>query len=147
MKKLLSVILCLSLVTTLLMGASSVSADEIIVELDGNPIEFDVKPEIIDGRTMVPLRKIFEEIGALVKWDNDTQTVSARKNKKTITLSIDSADLQIDKGDTDEEGNPIDDRDSTPNNLTEDSIKNINKFLNLARHNSKLDIRNYLKEQ
>ena len=107
MKKLLSVILCLSLVTTLLMGASSVSADEIVVELDGNPIEFDVKPEIIDGRTMVPLRKIFEEIGALVKWDNDTQTVSARKNKKTITLSIDSADLQIDKGDTDEEGNPI----------------------------------------
>ena len=107
MKKILSVILCLSLAASLLIGATSVSADEITVELDGNPIEFDVKPEIIDGRTMVPLRKIFEEIGALVKWDNDTQTVSARKNKKTITLSIDSADLQIDKGDTDEEGNPI----------------------------------------
>ena len=107
MKKILSVILALSFATSLLIGATSVSADEITVELDGNPIEFDVKPEIIDGRTMVPLRKIFEEIGALVKWDNDTQTVSARKNKKTITLSIDSADLQIDKGDTDEEGNPI----------------------------------------
>ena len=107
MKKILSVILCLSLAASLLIGATSVSADEISVELDGNPIEFDVKPEIIDGRTMVPLRKIFEEIGALVKWDNDTQTVSAKKNKKTITLSIDSADLQIDKGDTDEEGNPI----------------------------------------
>lgn len=107
MKKILSVILCLSLAASLLIGATSVSADEITVELDGNPIEFDVKPEIIDGRTMVPLRKIFEEIGALVKWDNDTQTVSARKNKKTITLSIDSADLQIDKGDADEEGNPI----------------------------------------
>ena len=107
MKKLLSVILCLSLAVSLLIGASSVSADEIIVELDGNPIEFDVKPEIVDGRTMVPLRKIFEEIGATVKWDNDTQTVSARKNKKTITLAINSADLQIDKGDTDEEGNPI----------------------------------------
>lgn len=107
MKKILSVTLCLSLAASLLIGATSVSADEISVELDGNPIEFDVKPEIIDGRTMVPLRKIFEEIGASVKWDNDTQTVSARKNKKTITLSIDSADLQIDKGDTDEEGNPI----------------------------------------
>ncbi|MBQ3022593.1 MAG: carbohydrate-binding domain-containing protein, partial [Clostridia bacterium] len=107
MKKLLSVILCLSLAVSLLIGVSSVSADEIIVELDGKKVEFDVKPKIIDGRTMVPLRKIFEEIGALVKWDNDTQTVSARKNKKTITLSIDSADLQIDKGDTDEEGNPI----------------------------------------
>jgi len=107
MKKILSVILALSLATSLLIGATSVSSDEITVELDGNPIEFDVNPQIIDGRTMVPLRKIFEEIGALVKWDNDTQTVSARKNKKTITLSIDSADLQIDKGDTDEEGNPI----------------------------------------
>ena len=107
MKKILSVILCLCIAASLLIGATSVSADEITVELDGNPIEFDVNPEIIDGRTMVPLRKIFEEIGALVKWDNDTQTVSARKNKKTITLSIDSADLQIDKGDTDEEGNPI----------------------------------------
>ena len=107
MKKILSVILALSFAASLLIGATSVPADEITVELDGNPIEFDVKPEIIDGRTMVPLRKIFEEIGASVKWDNDTQTVSARKNKKTITLSIDSADLQIDKGDTDEEGNPI----------------------------------------
>ena len=107
MKKILSVILALSFAASLLISATSVSADEITVELDGNSIEFDVKPEIIDGRTMVPLRKIFEEIGANVKWDNDTQTVSARKNKKTITLSIDSADLQIDKGDTDEEGNPI----------------------------------------
>ena len=88
MKKILSVILALSLAASLLIGATSVSADEITVELDGNPIEFDVKPEIIDGRTMVPLRKIFEEIGALVKWDNDTQTVSARKNKKTITLLL-----------------------------------------------------------
>ena len=57
MKKILSVILCLSLAASLLIGTTSVSADEISVELDGNPIEFDVKPEIIDGRTMVPLRK------------------------------------------------------------------------------------------
>ena len=108
MKKLISTFLCLTMMITMFSGFAVNAADnQITVELDGNPIEFDVKPEIIDGRTMVPLRKIFEEIGATVKWDNDTQTVSARKNKKTITLSIDSADLQIDKGDTDEEGNPI----------------------------------------
>ena len=108
MKKLISTFLCLTMMITMFSGFAVNAADnQITVELDGNLIEFDVQPEIIDGRTMVPLRKIFEEIGALVKWDNDTQTVSARKNKKTITLSIDSADLQIDKGDTDEEGNPI----------------------------------------
>ena len=107
MKKTLSFILILAMTVTLFTGTTAFASKDITVELDGQKIEFDVNPEIIDGRTMVPLRKIFEEIGALVKWDNDTQTVSARKNKKTITLSIDSADLQIDKGDTDEEGNPI----------------------------------------
>ncbi len=107
MKKILSIILCLSLSAAFLIAARNASADEITVELDGKKIEFDVKPEIIDGRTMVPLRKIFEEIGANVKWNSDTQTVSARKGSKTITLSVNSADLQIDKGKTDSDGNPI----------------------------------------
>ena len=107
MKKLLSFILSLTIIATLFAGTSFVEAKDIIVEFDGHKIEFDVNPEIIDGRTMVPLRKIFEEIGALVKWDGDTQTVTARKNSKTITLSINSTDLQIDKGKTDDEGNPI----------------------------------------
>ena len=107
MKKLLSVILCLALSLTLIACATTASADEITVEIDGKKIEFDVNPEIIDGRTMVPLRKTFEEIGATVKWNDDTKTVSARKSSKTITLSIDSADLQIDKGKTDDEGNSV----------------------------------------
>lgn len=107
MKKLLTVILSLSIAVTMLSGLTTFAEKEITVELDGTKIDFDVNPEIIDGRTMVPLRKIFEEIGALVKWDNDTRTVSARKNSKTITLAIDSADLQIDKGKTDDAGNPV----------------------------------------
>ena len=107
MKKLLSVILSLIFTGALLAGTIAFSSNDITVELDGKTIEFDVNPQIIDGHTMVPLRKIFEEIGAAVKWDNDTQTVSARKNSKTITLVIDSAEMQIDKGKTDDEGNQI----------------------------------------
>ena len=107
MKKILSVILSLALSLTLIACATTASAKEIMVELDGNKIEFDVNPEIIDGRTMVPLRKIFEELGATVKWNDETKTVSARKSSKTVTLSINSADLQIDKGKTDDEGNPV----------------------------------------
>ena len=109
MKKLLSIMLCLGIALTIIISTKSVSADEITVEIDGNKIEFDVNPEIIDGRTMVPLRKIFEELGASVKWDSDTQTVSARKNSKTVTLSINSSDLQIDKGKIDDEGNSVTD--------------------------------------
>ena len=106
-KKVLALILIFTIAATMFAGTAVFAEEEITVEFDGHKIEFDVKPKIIDGRTMVPLRKIFEELGALVKWDDATQTVTARKNSKTITLSIDSADLQIDKGKTDDEGNPI----------------------------------------
>lgn len=104
MKKIIAIILCL----TMLSGLSAYAKDsEITVELDGEKIEFDVNPEVVNGRTMVPLRKIFEKIGALVKWNDDTQTVSARKNSKTITLTVDSDELNIDKGKTDDDGNPV----------------------------------------
>lgn len=81
--------------------------DDISVEIDGHLMDFDVNPQIIDGRTMVPLRKIFEEIGALVKWDSDTQTISARKSSKTVTLKAGESELTINKGKTDENGNPV----------------------------------------
>lgn len=107
MKKFLCTILTITMTMSLFSGISAFAADDISVELDGNIITFDVEPQIINDRVMVPLRKIFEEIGALVKWDDDTQTVTARKSSKTVSLSIDSRELVIDRGDTDEEGNPI----------------------------------------
>ncbi len=107
-KVILLVFVITAMSATMLSGLSPVTAnDEISVTLDGTKIDFDVNPQIVDGRTVVPLRRIFEEIGALVKWDAETQTVSARKNSKTVTMTIGSADMQIDKGKTDEEGNAI----------------------------------------
>lgn len=38
---------------------------------------FDVEPQLINDRTMVPMRKIFEDVGAKVSWDEKTQTVTA----------------------------------------------------------------------
>lgn len=107
MKKFILIILCITLVLSLFSGILYSAADEITVELDGTEIIFDVPPQIIDGRTMVPLRKIFEEIGALVKWDDETKTVTARKSSKTVTLQIGSFELSIDKGKTDDDGNPL----------------------------------------
>ncbi len=106
--KIISLLLSVALSVGIFTSALSANAvDKISVTLDGVEIDFDVEPQIIDGRTLVPLRKIFEEIGALVKWDGETRTVSARKNSKTITLTIGSADMLLDKGKTDDAGNPI----------------------------------------
>lgn len=43
----------------------------ISVTLDGEKFTFDVEPALIDGHTMVPIRAIFEAMGAVVEWDND----------------------------------------------------------------------------
>ncbi len=65
--------------------------DDVSVILKGNKLEFtEQSPIIIDGRTLVPLRKIFEELDAVVVWDDDTQTVTAIKEDTTVVLSIGS---------------------------------------------------------
>jgi hypothetical protein len=62
--------------------------DGITVLLDGRPMEFDVHPRIINERTMVPLRAIFEALGADISWNNSTQTVTATKGDTVIVLTI-----------------------------------------------------------
>jgi len=62
----------LMLTVALTFGAFSVHDDtstEIQVVLDGDVLEFDVPPMIIDGRVMVPVRAIFEALGMEVEWN------------------------------------------------------------------------------
>ena len=73
-----------------------VSAEEnITVQLDGRNLEFDVPPQIINGRTMVPMRKIFEEMGTVVEWDNATQTVVATNDLCVINATINNNIMKI----------------------------------------------------
>lgn len=57
---------------------------------NGEKIKFDQIPVIENGRTLVPLRAIFEKIGATVEWDGNTQTVTASKSDTKISLTIDN---------------------------------------------------------
>lgn len=94
MKKLIS----LALAVLVLMGmlVMPVSADdEIAVLLRGELLEFDVPPQIINGRTLVPMRTIFEELGATVDWNGDTKTVTSVREDKTIILTIDSYTMYV----------------------------------------------------
>lgn len=61
----------------------------ITVNLDGQVLTFDVQPIIVNDRTMVPLRAIFEALGAEVQWFEETQTVKAIKADTEVTLVID----------------------------------------------------------
>lgn len=60
------------------------------VNLDGQQLSFQVPPVIEAGRTLVPLRAIFESMGATVTWDQDTQTATAVKGSNTVVIQIGS---------------------------------------------------------
>ncbi|HPR94669.1 MAG TPA: stalk domain-containing protein [Syntrophomonadaceae bacterium] len=79
----------LLLILLLILGVpvSTVQAAPAVV-LNGQQLSFDVPPVIENGRTLVPLRAIFEAIGATVNWDDATQTVSASKGETSIQLKI-----------------------------------------------------------
>lgn len=60
----------------------------IAVMLDGEFIEFDVQPAMINDRTMVPVRAIFEALGATVDWVEETETVVSKLGETEISLKI-----------------------------------------------------------
>lgn len=82
----ISVGLILMLVLSLVNVAFADTA--VSVKLDGKALDFDVPPQIINGRTMVPLRVIFEALGATVEWDNDTSTVTADNKLYNVKATI-----------------------------------------------------------
>ena len=77
------------------MPAIVSAAENITVQLDGRKLEFDVPPQIINGRTMVPMRKIFEEMGTVVEWDNATQTAVATNDLCVINATINNNIMKI----------------------------------------------------
>ena len=81
------------LLTAVILILSSISvfaAETVTVTLNGNPIEFDVPAQIINDRTMVPMRKIFESLGADVDWVEEQQGIVAIKDSKIIVMKIGS---------------------------------------------------------
>jgi len=73
-----------ALLGALLLSMLACMAD-IQVELNGRALAFTQPPELINGRTMVPMRDIFEALGARVDWNNDTLTVTATRGDSRTT--------------------------------------------------------------
>ncbi|KNY26851.1 stalk domain-containing protein [Pseudobacteroides cellulosolvens] len=76
--------------------STPIDPNGIKVQISGRPVIFDSQPVIKYSRTLVPLRSIFEVLGADVKWDSETQTVTAVKEGKTVVLTINKKEASID---------------------------------------------------
>jgi hypothetical protein len=81
------------LIFTLLIGSLSPDAfadinPVISVEIDGKLQQYDQPPVIQKGFTLVPLRAIFEALGAEIEWNSTTRTATAMKEDIKIEITI-----------------------------------------------------------
>lgn len=83
-----SVFAFLLILTTFVPAKPCNAATSVRVLFDGNYLDFDVAPIIENDRTLAPFRKISEALGAEIQWSQETQTVTAYKNDKTVILKI-----------------------------------------------------------
>ncbi|RKD25612.1 hypothetical protein BEP19_01325 [Ammoniphilus oxalaticus] len=94
MKKLLSLSMTLALLTSFAMSPSvQVQAESsqqptpIKVAINGNQLELENDPVVINGQAMVPVRAIFEKLGAQVSWDDAAKTITAVKGMDQIRMT------------------------------------------------------------
>lgn len=66
------------------------------IMVNGDSVEIDVAPQIINDRLMIPLRAVAESSQAQVDWDSETKTASIYYNynvKQDVDESIDNMDI------------------------------------------------------
>lgn len=97
MKKIVSLLLVMCLVSLNICAYADENSDDssVSVTINGEIIEFDVPAQIIDDRTMVPMRKIFESLGSTVNWFDEYKIIVATKGSKIISMKINSNVLLI----------------------------------------------------
>lgn len=75
--------------------AITVEDNPISVKLNGKDIAFDQPPVILDGRTLVPLRAIFEALSATVEWDGATGTITSVRGDTTVVMQVGSSSFTV----------------------------------------------------
>jgi len=83
------------MVLGLLLLATTSGMAVVQVELNGHPMALSVQPIQVVNRTMVPMRSIFEALGARVQWNASTQTVTATRDATDIQLTIGELVAQV----------------------------------------------------
>ena len=68
---------------------------DIAVKLNGEWMHFDVDPVLVNDRTLVPFRAIFEALGCTVSWDDINQTAIGMRNGQKIILPIGSTTVSV----------------------------------------------------
>ncbi|MBO5930246.1 MAG: copper amine oxidase N-terminal domain-containing protein [Clostridia bacterium] len=92
MKKFICTFLCELL---LLAGIPCFAAAPITVTLDYAEIPFVQPPMIQNDRTLVPVRAVFEAMGAMVEWNEETKTITSVLDDTAVIMTLDSTTMLV----------------------------------------------------
>lgn len=81
-------IIALCVLFSFLFATAAFAASEITVLINGDKAEFDVPPQIIGDRTMVPMRKTFDLLGAKVDWVAEMRMAVATYKTYIVSMPI-----------------------------------------------------------
>lgn len=71
------------------------SAPEVTVMYNDEVVKCDTPPVIMEDRTLVPVRAVFEKIGSSVSWNSAERKVNVNGNGKDIVLYIDDKNAKV----------------------------------------------------
>lgn len=81
----------MTLIVLLFTAIPAYASGGIVVMIDEDPMTFTSNqgyPSIIEGRTFVPLRAVFEALGAQLNYDPSTKSIEASKGERIINLTV-----------------------------------------------------------
>ncbi len=96
------IILALAFVLTVFALNAVYAESEISLYIDNQKINCDVPPALVNDRTLVPVRAVFDAFGAKVSWNNDLKQVTIEGDKKIVftvgsnTATVDSKRVFMD---------------------------------------------------
>lgn len=78
------------------MFGAAVALDQIQIYINGVGVYFpDTKPQIVNDRTLVPVRMVAEQLGAVVDWNEAEQKVTVVKDDLSIVLTINNQTVYV----------------------------------------------------
>ncbi len=70
--------------------ASATPEPFVKLSIDGKPIDLPAEIALINDSVMVPMRAVFEALGATVEYDEKTKAITATYGKSVLKMTIDS---------------------------------------------------------
>ncbi|MDP4183309.1 MAG: copper amine oxidase N-terminal domain-containing protein, partial [Bacillota bacterium] len=91
MKKIILSFAVVSIIVFFALSNLSFGASKAIkVVVGGETLTMDSAPVVENGRTLAPMRAIFESLDVYIDWDSKTKTITAYKGKKVVKIKIGS---------------------------------------------------------